>query len=68
MIGDWKRQVIDLARQRSEAFLVRNHLAGERHGHVGAPVEPADEGNDMLDRLTTMVVTEVEEALALIDA
>jgi creatinine amidohydrolase len=38
---------------------------GIGHAYTGAPAEASrDEGNEMLERLTTMVVTEVEEALA----
>ncbi len=35
------RHVIDAARERTEAGLVRHHLAGERHAHEGAAVEGA---------------------------
>ncbi len=45
-IGQRKFGVIDLGRERPKAALVGHHLAGERHGHQGAPVEAAGEGDD----------------------
>ena len=43
-----ERNPVDLGRERAEPLLVGRHLAGERHGQVGAAVEAVLEADDRL--------------------